>query len=118
MAKKRILVIDDDQEDLETMTDILEQEGFEVVTATDGAKALDLLTEDSFVLILIDIRMPTLSGYDLLRLMREKVNHSAKMVYVSIVPQKDVDMEDIEGFIQKPFTQEDFLAKVKEIIGS
>jgi len=39
-------------------------------------------------LILLDIKMPTLTGYDLLRLMREKVNHKCPMVYVSIVPKK------------------------------
>ena len=114
---KRILVVDDDSEDLNTMKETLEKEGYEVVVATNGAQALDLLTADGFVLILIDIRMPTLSGYDLLRLLREKVNHSSKMIYVSVVPEKEVDLNDVDGFIQKPFSEESFIDTIKKIIG-
>ena len=67
--------------------------------------------------MLIDIKIPTLSGYDILRLSREKVNHSVKMIYVTIVPEKEVDTSDVDGFIQKPFSPEDFVAKVKEVLG-
>jgi len=114
---KHVLVVDDEQEDLDTMKGILEKEGYKVVTADNGAKALDLLTGDNIDLIFIDIQMPTLSGYEILRLMREKINHNAKMVFVSIVPEKEVNMEGSDGFIQKPFTPEDFMAKVKEVLG-
>src|SRR3989344_5480710 len=98
---KRVLVIDDDFEDLSTMKTLLEKEGYEVIAATNGAKAFDELKRDGYKLILIDILMPTLSGYDLLRLMREKLNHKVPMVYISIVPKQDVDMSDADGFIQK-----------------
>tara|TARA_Y100000310_G_C20617090_1_gene781213 strand:+ start:1044 stop:1391 length:348 start_codon:yes stop_codon:yes gene_type:complete len=112
----KILVVDDDKADLETMKTLLEKENYDVVTAVDGSQALENLTEDDLDLVLVDIKMPTLSGYDLLRLMREKVNHHVKMIYVSIVPEKDVSMEDIDGFIQKPFNPDDFLNKVKEVL--
>ena len=115
MAKK-ILIVDDEQEDLSTMTGLLEKEGYKITTASDGAKALDALTGNGFDLILIDIRMPTLSGYDLLRLLREKVNHKVKMIYCSIIPEKEVSMEDIDGFIQKPFSPESFLEVVKKVL--
>ncbi len=113
---KEILVVDDDFDDLKTMKTLLEKEGHKVEAATNGAKALDALIGDGFDLILIDIKMPTLSGFDLLRLLREKLNHKVKMVYVSIVPEKEVVMDDVDGFIQKPFSPETFLAKVKKSI--
>ena len=116
IMKKKILVVDDTFDDLITMKKILEKEGYEVATATNGAQALDLLTEDGVNLILIDIKMPTLSGYDLLRLLRERLNHKSKMVYVSIVPKQDVDMEDIDGFLQKPFNPEDLIDTVKKVL--
>ncbi|MDP6671291.1 MAG: response regulator [archaeon] len=78
---------------------------------------MDALTGNGFSLILIDIRMPTLSGYDLLRLLREKLNHKVKMIYISIVPEKEVVLDDVDGFIQKPFSPEDIITKVKEILG-
>jgi CheY-like chemotaxis protein len=112
---KRILVVDDDQEDLNTMKTVLKKESYEIVTATDGAKALEELKGDGFSLILIDIQMPTLSGYDLLRLMRERLNHKVKMIYISIVPEQEVNMDDVDGFIQKPFSTEDLINKVKEV---
>jgi len=115
MAKK-ILVVDDDKEDLESIKTVLENEGYEVTPVDDGAKALDSLKGDGFNLILIDIKMPTLSGYDLLRLMRERLNHKVKMIYISIVPEQEVDMTDIDGFIQKPFSPENILQEVKKVI--
>ena len=114
--EKKILVIDDNKEDLNTIKTILEKEGCEVVIATDGAKALEMLIGDGFSLILIDIQMPTLSGYDLLRLMRARLNHKVKMIYVSIVPEQEVDMDDIDGFVQKPFTPETLMSKVNEVL--
>ncbi len=113
---KKILIVDDDQKELKTMQEILEKEGYETITAEDGAKALDSLTEDQLSLIIIDIKMPTLSGYDLLRLLREKLNQKTPMMYATIVPKKDVDLEEIDGFIQKPFSAEQFLEEVNKTI--
>lgn len=114
--KKRILVVDDEFSDLETMKKLLEKEDFEVVAVTNGAKAFDSLKGDGYSLILIDIKMPTLSGYDLLRLMREKVNHKVPMIFVSIVPKEDVDMTDADGFIQKPFSPKNFIDIVNKTL--
>ena len=114
---KNILMVDDEFDDLETMKNILSGEGYAVKTATNGAQALDLLTGNGFDLVLLDIRMPTLSGYDLLRLLRERLNHKAKMIYISIVPKGDVDMDDADGFVQKPFSPKKLIAEVKKILG-
>ena len=51
-----------------------------------------------------------------MRLLREKINHDAKMAYVSIVPQKEVDMENVDGFIQKPFSPASFVAEVTRML--
>ena len=113
---KEILIVDDVSDDRKVMKDILEKEGFKVETVEDGARALDILNGNGFDLILIDVKMPTLSRYDLLRLMRERLNHKVKMIYVSIVPEQDVDLSDIDGFIQKPFSPESLLVGVKKVL--
>ena len=115
MAKK-ILIIDDDLNDLETMRLVLEKDKYDVQTADNGADALDIVMKDKPDAILIDIKMPTLSGYDLLRLLRERLNHKVKMLYVSAVPRKDVDLEDIDGFIQKPFMPASLIKEVKKVL--
>ncbi|MAH42701.1 two-component system response regulator [archaeon] len=111
---KSILVVDDDFDDATKTKKVLEKAKYDVQTATNGAKALDMLDTHKFDLILIDIRMPTLSGYDLLQLMRERLNGSSKLIFVSVVPKKDVDMKDIDGFIQKPFSEKTLLAGIKK----
>lgn len=115
MAKK-ILIVDDDVNDLETMKLILEKEKYSVCTADNGGDALDSIKENKPELILIDIKMPTLSGYDLLRLLRERLNHKVKMIYVSIIPKSDVDLRDIDGFIQKPFMPASLIKEVKRVL--
>jgi CheY-like chemotaxis protein len=114
--EKKVLIIDDSKDDLAAMSAILEKENFSVVTANNGAEALDLLKGDGIQLILIDVQMPTLSGYDLLRLLRERLNHKVKMIYVSIIPENEVDMDDIDGFVQKPFDPEGLMSKVNEVL--
>ena len=114
MAK--ILIVDDNQDDLETTKAVLEKEGHDIMTENDGAAAIDVLKSFEPELIMIDIQMPTLSGYDLLRLIRERLKQDVKMVYVSIVPESDVDMTDVDGFIQKPFSPDSLLTKVREVL--
>ena len=115
MARK-ILVVDDNFDDLSTMKALLEKSNYEVVPATNGARAIDLLKGNGFDLILLDIQMPTLSGYDLLRLLKERLGGKVKMAYVSIVPKKEVDMSGVDGFVQKPFSPSSLLSEVKRVL--
>ena len=115
MAK--ILIVDDDFDDLESMKEILEEKKHKVKIATNGAQAMDLLQTDKFDLFLIDVKMPTLSGYDLARLIRSKKNGSAKIIFVSIVPKQEVAMDEVDGFIQKPFDPDNLIKAVKKILG-
>ena len=112
----KILIVDDLSGDIDTMKTLLEKQNYKVKTASDGTKALEILRKDKFDIILIDILMPGLSGYDLLRLVREKFNHSAALIYVSIVPKQEIDMTDVDGFIQKPFSPKSFLDGIKKAL--
>lgn len=114
---KNILVVDDVQEDLQTMEAVLEKAGYDVAAVSDGALAYDHVENDDFDLVLLDIKMPTLSGYDLLKLLRSKLNHHIKLVYITIIPKQEVDMTDADGVIQKPFSPESLLEVVKEQLG-
>ena len=111
--KKRILIVDDEFDDLLSMKAILEKEGYCVTTVTNGERALDILRSTKQDLVLIDILMPGLSGYEVLALIKEKINHNIKMLYISIVPKKEVDLNGSNGFIQKPFSPKVLLSKVR-----
>jgi DNA-binding NtrC family response regulator len=65
--KKKILIVDDDQKICETLSDILEEAGYEVSTACDGRDALEKTRMDSFNLVITDIKMPIMDGMALLK---------------------------------------------------
>ena len=64
--KKRILVIEDDAEMRSLMKDFIEEEGYKAYSVNDGAEAFRKLTKEAFDLIISDIRMPGLSGLEIL----------------------------------------------------
>lgn len=115
--KKNILVVDDNFDDLNTLRDILVKNKYNVEIATNGSQAMDLVEINNFELIFIDIQMPTLSGYDLIRLIKERVDGKVKIGYITIIPKNNVHMKEIDGFVQKPFNNKSLLAEVKRLIG-
>ena len=66
MSKAKILVVDDDPSSLELMEAILVPNGYEIITANDGSKAVAIMVEKKPDLILLDIMMPGLDGYSTL----------------------------------------------------
>ena len=114
--KNEILVIDDNLDELQTIKTILQKAGYQVETALSGRKGLQALAKHQFSCILLDILMPELSGYELLRLLREKINHKVPIAFISIVPHSEVNLHDVDGFIQKPFSPEGLVAEVKRLL--
>ena len=72
MAKKKILAVDDDATALGALRQILVQKGYDVSTAPNGHDALTALTSGSFDLVILDVSMPGLSGYDVCRKIRQE----------------------------------------------
>ena len=64
--RPHILLVDDDRELDLMLTEYLSAEPFSIVTATDGTKALDLLTKENFDLVILDVMLPSLNGFDVL----------------------------------------------------
>ncbi len=95
------------------MKSVLQEAKFEVETVSDGAECLDIFEVFNPDLVLIDIKMPTLSGYDLARLLKERANKGVKLIYVSILPEGNVPVGEVDGFVQKPFSPEGLVEAVK-----
>ena len=72
MEAKKILVVDDEQNSREGLTKILIKEGYEVVSAEDGEVALNEMEKQDFDLVITDLRMPEVTGIDVLEKIREK----------------------------------------------
>ena len=75
-SQARILIVDDDAVNLQILVNAFSTEPFEIETALNGAEALRKLQENSFDLVISDIMMPHMSGYDLAKLIREKFSIS------------------------------------------
>ena len=112
-----ILVIDDDLPDLRAMKVALEADGYSVFASSNGRQALEIVGKVKFAAILIDIRMPEISGYELLRLLKERMNGGPRIIFVSIVPKADVDMGGADGFVQKPFSAKGISFEVRRVLG-
>ena len=114
-----ILVIDDDETMRDWCQQILSQAGNKVETAEDGLKGLDILKKESFDLIILDLKMPGLSGMEVL----QKVNEEYPETAVVIITGEATVESAVEGmktgaydFIPKPFTPESFLTAVKQAL--
>jgi two-component system cell cycle response regulator len=93
--KKRVLAVDDDAGALEAIRQILLQKGYDVATAPDGERALDLLQGPPFDLVLLDVVMPGLSGFDVCRRIRSDAR--TRDVPVVLLTGKDRMQDIAEG---------------------
>ena len=119
-ATKKILHIDDEEDTLEVVKIILEKEGFEIARATSGASALKKIKADDFSLIILDLMMPDMSGWDLFtQITKIKPDHNVIFLSVlEISKEKLKEFKDsgIKDYIKKPFDKDDLVVRVKKAI--
>ena len=110
---KVILIIDDDPDILMSTSSILQRRGFELMVASTAEIALDKIKDRHPDLILTDVMM---IGEDLLRLLSEKLRIGMKLICLADVPKKELDLREMDGFIQKPFTPKSLLQEVSRVL--
>lgn len=118
----RILVVDDERDNRELLEIILRWEGFIVVTAATGAQALAMVGEQAPDLVLLDIMMPGMTGYEVVATMREDVVTRYIPVIV-ITALEDPDARRLalsagaNDFLAKPIVRGELLARVRAALG-
>ena len=117
----RILVVDDTPSNVKLLADILQARGYAVVTASNGAEALARTERDAPDLILLDVMMPGMSGYDVCRKLRD--NPATAVLPVIMVTALDPAQERVKGidagaddFLSKPIHQPEILARVRSLL--
>ncbi|MDQ3705170.1 MAG: response regulator [Chloroflexota bacterium] len=114
-----ILVIDDEPEILTTVAIILEFEGYEVEQAANGAEGLECIERHRPSLVLLDMRMPVLNGWDFARILKEKGVEVPVVVMTATQDARRWAQEvGASGYIAKPFDVEDLLTTVGSLVGA
>ncbi|MGI9010872.1 MAG: response regulator [Nitrososphaeraceae archaeon] len=122
---KRILLIDDEADIIFTMKDILEEEGFKVDTFNDPTIALESYRSNFYDLVILDIKMPKMDGFQLYSKLKEKDPQvkicfltASEMFYEKFRKTRLVFTKTIgeDYFIQKPINTEDLIRRLTSII--
>ncbi len=113
----RILVVDDDPPSVKMISFLLREEGYEVVSADNGESALELLDREAPDLVILDVMMPHLDGFEVCRRIRQKqdvpvIFLSAKGETVDKVAGLELGADD---YLAKPFEPAELLARVKAV---
>jgi DNA-binding response OmpR family regulator len=111
-----ILVIDDDEAILEFVSMALTDEGYEVITAPDGAVGLELAREFNPALVVLDMRMPVLDGYGFLNEFCADSHAATPIIAVSAHQKGSEPILCADLFMAKPFNVDDFIAQVKRFL--
>lgn len=120
----RILVADDNPVSRAMAVLVLEEQGHELALAEDGEQVLDLLKEQTFDLILMDVQMPRLDGYLTTRAIREQEKGSGRRLPILAVTAygRDGDAEvclatGMDGFVTKPIQEEELFEAMHQVLG-
>jgi len=117
--KERILIVDDAVATLEVLQRTLTAAGYQVFTAPSVAGALEILENTTLELVITDLKMPKVSGLDLVRHVRENFKDTEVMMitgYPSIEGAVNAIKTGAEDFLAKPFTSEELLAAVQRAL--
>jgi DNA-binding NtrC family response regulator len=119
MSKGTLLVADDEAAIRESLSEMLREEGYEVVEATDGLTAIGALQSRDFDLVIADLRMPGAGGLDVLRRTRELAPQTLVILitaYASIETAVEALRHGAHDYITKPLIFEDVLGKVRRLL--
>jgi DNA-binding response OmpR family regulator len=118
MNRKKILVVDDEKKIVDIVRAYLEKEDFRVITAYDGRAALDMARTESPDLIVLDLMLPEVSGWDVCRTLRSESN-----VPIIMLTARDEDTDKIIGlelgaddYVTKPFNPKELVSRIRAVL--
>lgn len=121
MKKNTVLLVEDDPDILEAVSDLLREEGYQVLTATDGRKALDQLespVHQEIALVLLDLMLPTMSGHEFLRELKKDPSRPWARIPIVVTSAAGSEAERtaslVDGYVKKPIDLEMLLRVVSK----
>ena len=117
--KAKILLLEDDMTLSETVVEFLEDNGYEVLPAYDGEAASDLIYEQKFDLFLLDVNVPFLNGFELLKQKRKEGVETPAIYITSLNSMDSLETgydSGCDDYIRKPFALKELLLRVETIV--
>ncbi|MFH0945666.1 MAG: response regulator [Planctomycetota bacterium] len=121
MSGKRVLVVDDEPFILRSLTFVLRKEGFEVSEASNGVEAMERIREELPGLILLDVMMPKMNGYEVLS--QVKSDETLKGIHVIMLTAKGQEADRIKGlslgvdeYMTKPFSPMKIVERARAVL--
>jgi len=118
---KCILVVEDQEDNRQILRDLLDSAGFEIIEAHDGEQALVKVSERRPDLILMDIQLPLLDGYEATR--RIKANPDLRAIPIIVVTSYSLSGDEskaraagCDAYVPKPYSPRQLLAKIREYL--
>ncbi len=114
-SKPKILVVDDEEIIRYSVQRVLKEAGYDAVTAANGQKALDKMSQLKIKLVLLDIKMPGLDGFQVLDLIRKSSNVPVIMLTAlkEVTTVRDSLALGADDYIRKPFKTRELLARIQ-----
>jgi DNA-binding NtrC family response regulator len=120
MAKKSTILVVDDEDALRTVLGgELANEGYEVRTAADGDEAISELDKSPFDLVLLDIKMPRLNGFEVLKFIKEKHEKTKVVMLTGFADLKNaIESKKLgaDDFVSKPYDLVDLLTTIERVL--
>lgn len=114
----KALVVDDEQPLLDALQYALQREGFEVITATDSEQAIQLFNEQNPDLVILDVMLPTRSGFEVCQILRKQSN-----VPIIMLTARGAEGDRVVGleigaddYITKPFSMRELMARIRSVM--
>jgi two-component system OmpR family response regulator len=118
MSGSKILVVEDDRTLLDVIKYNLAKEGYSVITATDGIQAIEVARHDKPQLIILDIMLPKLDGFEVCRILRREMT-----VPILMLTAKTEEIDKVVGleigaddYMTKPFSMREFISRIRAIL--
>ncbi|OFX25622.1 MAG: two-component system response regulator [Anaeromyxobacter sp. RBG_16_69_14] len=119
---KRILIVDDEPNIVISLEYLMKREGFAVETATDGEAALKVMAERVPDLVVLDVMLPKMNGFEVCQQIRE--NPGWRGMRILMLTARGRDREIAKGlglgadaYVTKPFSTSDLVARIKQLLG-
>jgi two-component system, cell cycle response regulator DivK len=119
--KRTILLIEDNEQNRYLVTFLLEKSGYSVVSASDGMRGLEAVNTLVPTLVLLDIQLPTMDGYQVARALRERagLRHTPIIAVTSYAMPGDREKAlgaGCNGYIEKPINPETFVSEIEAVL--